>query len=84
MEIDRKLMNLARGVKDFPKLEVYGPMPGEKTTVLRVDNDCLSEEGKELLGVTGGEPDPNGRKSTGGWLKLEGLCPGVCLRLWRP
>lgn len=54
MEIDRKLMNLAREVKDFPKLEVYGPMPGEKTTVLRVDNDCLSEEGKELLGVTGG------------------------------
>lgn len=52
MVIDEKLMNLAREVKDFPKLEVYGPMPGEKTTVLRVDNDCLSEEGKELLGVT--------------------------------
>lgn len=50
-----KLMNLAREVKDFPKLEVYGPN-GEKTTVLRVNNDCLSEEGKELLGVT--EPDP--------------------------
>lgn len=60
MEIDRKLINLAREVKDFPKLEVYGPMPGEKTTVLRVDNDCLSEEGKELLGVTEKttEPDP--------------------------
>ena len=58
MVIDGKLMNLAREVKDFPKLEVYGPMPGEKTTVLRVDNDCLSEEGKELLGVTEGEPDP--------------------------
>lgn len=58
MVIDGKLINLAREVKDFPKLEVYGPMPGEKTTVLRVDNDCLSEEGKELLGVTGGEPDP--------------------------
>lgn len=55
MEIDGKLINLAREVKDFPKLEVYGPN-GEKTTVLRVDNDCLSEEGKELLGVT--EPDP--------------------------
>lgn len=50
-----KLMNLAREVKDLPKLEVYGPNE-EKTTVLRVDNDCLSEEGKELLGVT--EPDP--------------------------
>ena len=58
MVIDEKLINLAREVKDFPKLEVYGPMPGEKTTVLRVDNDCLSKEGKELLGVTGGEPDP--------------------------
>ena len=58
MVIDGKLINLAREVKDFPKLEVYGPMPGEKTTVLRVDNECLSEEGKELLGVTGGEPDP--------------------------
>lgn len=58
MEIDEKLMNLAREVKDFPKLEVCGPMPGEKTTVLRVDNDCLSEEGKKLLGVTKEEPDP--------------------------
>lgn len=55
MVVDGKLINLAREVKDFPKLEVYGPN-GEKTTVLRVDNDCLSEEGKELLGVT--EPDP--------------------------
>ena len=60
MVIDGKLMNLAREVKDFPKLEVHGPMPGEKTTVLRVDNDCLSEEGKELLGVNEEttEPDP--------------------------
>ena len=58
MVSDEKLMNLAREVKDFPKLEVHGPMPVEKTTVLRVDNDCLSEEGKELLGVTEGEPDP--------------------------
>lgn len=58
MVSDEKLMNLAREVKDFPKLEVYGPMPGEKTTVLRVDNDCLSEEGRELLGVTEEEPDP--------------------------
>lgn len=58
MVIDEKLINLAREVKDFPKLEVHGPMSGEKTTVLRVDNDCLSKEGKELLGVTGGEPDP--------------------------
>lgn len=59
MEIDRKLINLAREVKDFPKLEVYGPQ-GEKTTVLRVNNDCLSEEGKKLLGVTERpeEPDP--------------------------
>lgn len=83
MEIDRKLMNLAREVKDFPKLEVYGPMPGEKTTVLRVDNDCLSEEGKELLGVTGGEPDPmeevNRRLAEAGR-----ALSGVCLRLWRP
>lgn len=55
MIIDEKLINLAREVKDFPKLEVYGPNE-EKTTVLRVDNDCLSKEGKELLGVT--EPDP--------------------------
>ena len=55
MVVDEKLINLAREVKDFPKLEVYGPNE-EKTTVLRVDNDCLSEEGKELLGVT--EPDP--------------------------
>lgn len=54
MVVDEKLINLAREVKDFPKLEVYGPNE-EKTTVLRVDNDCLSEEGKELLGVT--EPD---------------------------
>lgn len=52
-----KLMNLAREVKDLPKLEVYGPN-GEKTTVMRVNNDCLSEEGKELLGVTEEEPDP--------------------------
>lgn len=58
MVIDEKLMNLAREVKDFPKLEVHGPMPGEKTTVLRVDNDYLSEEGKKLLGVTEEEPDP--------------------------
>lgn len=57
MVIDEKLMNLAREVKDLPKLEVYGPN-GEKTTVLRVDNDCLSEEGKKLLGVTKEEPDP--------------------------
>lgn len=59
MVIDGKLINLAREVKDFPKLEVYGPQ-GEKATVLRVDNDCLSEEGKELLGVTeeATEPDP--------------------------
>lgn len=55
MVVDEKLINLAREVKDLPKLEVYGPN-GEKTTVLRVDNDCLSEGGKELLGVT--EPDP--------------------------
>lgn len=55
MVVDEKLINLAREVKDLPKLEVYGPN-GEKTTVLRVDNDCLSEEGKELLGVT--EPNP--------------------------
>lgn len=54
MVIDEKLINLAREVKDFPKLEVYGPVPGEKTTVLRVDNDCLSEEGKELLGISKG------------------------------
>lgn len=59
MVIDEKLMNLAREVKDFPKLEVHGPMPGEKTTVLRVDNDCLSEEGKELLGVTEEEAEPD-------------------------
>ena len=59
MVIDGKLMNLAREVKDFPKLEVHGPMPGEKTTVLRVDNDCLSEEGKELLGVTEEEAEPD-------------------------
>lgn len=56
---DKEIMDLAQEVKDLPKLEVYGPQ-GEKTTVLRVNNDCLSEEGKKLLGVTEGpeEPDP--------------------------
>lgn len=87
MEIDRKLMNLAREVKDFPKLEVYGPMPGEKTTVLRVDNDCLSEEGKELLGVTGGEPDPmeevNRRLAEAGRALSWGLSEAVeAIGLW--
>ena len=87
MEIDEKLMNLAREVKDFPKLEVYGPMPGEKTTVLRVDNDCLSEEGKELLGVTGGEPDPmeevNRRLAEAGRALSWGLSEAVeAIGLW--
>lgn len=87
MEINRKLMNLAREVKDFPKLEVYGPMPGEKTTVLRVDNDCLSEEGKELLGVTGGEPDPmeevNRRLAEAGRALSWGLSEAVeAIGLW--
>lgn len=89
MEIDRKLMNLAREVKDFPKLEVYGPMPGEKTTVLRVDNDCLSEEGKELLGVTEEttEPDPmeevNRRLAEAGRALSWGLSEAVeAIGLW--
>lgn len=90
MEIDRKLINLAREVKDFPKLEVYGPMPEEKTTVLRVDNDCLSEEGKELLGVTEEkpeEPDPmeevNRRLAEAGRALSWGLSEAVeAIGLW--
>lgn len=87
MEIDRKLINLAREVKDFPKLEVYGPMPGEKTTVLRVDNDCLSEEGKKLLGVTKEEPDPmeevNRRLAEAGRALSWGLSEAVeAIGLW--
>lgn len=87
MVIDGKLINLAREVKDFPKLEVHGPMPGEKTTVLRVDNDCLSEEGKELLGVTGGEPDPmeevNRRLAEAGRDMASGLSKAVeAISLW--
>ena len=87
MVIDKKLMNLAREVKDFPKLEVYGPMPWEKTTVLRVDNDCLSEEGKKLLGVTGGEPDPmeevNRRLAEAGRALSWGLSEAVeAISLW--
>lgn len=87
MVIDGKLINLAREVKDFPKLEVHGPMPGEKTTVLRVDNDCLSEEGKELLGVTRGEPDPmeevNRRLAEAGRALSWGLSEAVeAIGLW--
>lgn len=89
MEIDGKLMNLAREVKDFPKLEVYGPMPGEKTTVLRVDNDCLSEEGKELLGVTeeATELDPmeevNRKLAEAGRCLSQGLSEAVeAIGLW--
>lgn len=81
---DGKLMNLTREVKDFPKLEVYGPN-GEKTTVLRVDNDCLSGEGKELLGVT--EPDPmeevNRRLAEAGRALSWGLSEAVeAIGLW--
>lgn len=79
-----KLMNLARGVKDLPKLEVYGPNK-KKTTVLRVDNDCLSEEGKELLGVT--EPDPmeevNRKSAEAGRYMTLGLSEAVeAISLW--
>ena len=89
MVIDGKLINLAQEVKDFPKLEVYGPMPGEKTTVLRVDNDCLSKEGKELLGVTEeeAEPDPmeevNRRLAEAGRALSWGLSEAVeAIGLW--
>lgn len=87
MVIDKKLINLAREVKDFPKLEVHGPMPGEKTTVLRVDNDCLSEEGKKLLGVTKEEPDPmeevNRRLTEAGRALSWGLSEAVeAISLW--
>lgn len=84
MVVDEKLMNLAREVKDFPKLEVYGPNE-EKTTVLKVDNDCLSEEGKELLGVT--EPDPmeevNRKLAEAGRDMASGLSKAVeAISLW--
>lgn len=86
MVIDEKLMNLAREVKDLPKLEVYGPN-GEKTTILRVDNDCLSEEGKKLLGVTKEEPDPmegiNRRLTEAGRALSWGLSEAVeAIGLW--
>lgn len=51
MDIDPKMMELARRVKDEPILKVYGPK-GDKTTMLKVDNDCLSEEGRGLLGLS--------------------------------
>lgn len=83
---DKEIMDLAQEVKDLPKLEVYGPQGG-KTTVLRVDNDCLSEEGKELLGVTEGEPDPmeevNRRLAEAGRALSWGLSEAVeAIGLW--
>lgn len=79
-----KLMNLAREVKDLPKLEVYGPN-GEKTTVLRVDNDRLSEEGKELLGVTESDPmeEVNRKLAEAGRDMASGLSKAVeAISLW--
>lgn len=79
-----KLMNLAREAKDFPKLEVHGPNK-EKTTVLRVDNDRLSEKGKELLGVTESDPmeEVNRRLAEAGRALSWGLSEAIeAIGLW--
>lgn len=49
MGIDQKMLELARKVKDEPRLDIYGPTG--RTTVVRVDNDCLSEQAKRLIGL---------------------------------